>query len=109
MKVVKVNQSLMLTLAVCLLSYGFPCRGEGRCEKGDWESGVVVYVELEGGFYGIVSDRGERYFPIDLGSSYKVDGMRVKFKYERVNIMTTAMWGVPIKVIEIAEVKGEKR
>jgi hypothetical protein len=104
----KVVHHLLLILVLFLLSCGFPHRGEGGGDAEGWESGVIVYVELEGGFYGIVGDRGERYYPIDLGESYKVDGMRVKFRYERVNVVTTAMWGIPVRIIEIAEVKGER-
>jgi hypothetical protein len=42
--------------------------------------GTVRYVEMEGGFYGIVADDSTRYLPQDLGTDYREDGLRVRFR-----------------------------
>jgi hypothetical protein len=67
-------------------------------------SGTVVFIELEGGFYGIVSDGGERYDPLNLDDEFKTDGLRIRFEamtiQEQVGIH---MWG------ELAEVRGVER
>ena len=61
--------------------------------------GVVTYMDLEGGFYGILGDDGGKYFPINLGVEFREDGLRVRFTMkERKDIMTTTMWGTTIEV-----------
>ena len=42
-------------------------------------NGTIHYEDLEGGFYGIMADSGERYLPINLNDTFKIDGLRVKF------------------------------
>ncbi len=65
-------------------------------------AGTVQYLDLEGGFYGIVTDDGERYFPINLGVSFREDGLRVAFDMRhRTDIMTSVMWGQPVEIIEM--------
>ncbi len=65
-----------------------------------------MYIDLEGGFYGIVSDDGKKYLPINLDKSYKIAGTRVKFTFkERKDIFTIYMWGEPIEILKIEKIK----
>ncbi len=65
--------------------------------------GTIVYLDLEGGFYGIESEDGERYFPINLAVTFREDGLRVAFDMRlRTDVMTTVMWGTPVEIIEMA-------
>jgi hypothetical protein len=65
--------------------------------------GTIVYLDLEGGFYGIESEDGERYFPINLPVIYREDGLRVAFDMRiRTDVMTTVMWGTTVEIIEMA-------
>ena len=65
--------------------------------------GTVVFMDLEGGFYGIESEDGERYFPINLPVIFREDGLRVAFDMRiRTDVMTTVMWGTTVEIIEIA-------
>jgi Ca2+-binding EF-hand superfamily protein len=41
--------------------------------------GVVTWVELEGGFYGIVTEDGEQYDPVNLPGSLQVEGLVISF------------------------------
>lgn len=67
-----------------------------------WLTGTIRYVSLEGGFYGIVADNGQRYDPIALNPKFAHDGMRVKVQARLLtSALTLRMWGVPIKIIEI--------
>ena len=67
--------------------------------------GTVTYVELEGGFYGIVADNGNHYNPINLPSNLKVDGLRVKFKgIVREDLQNIQMWGTLIELTHIEEI-----
>ncbi len=67
--------------------------------------GMVVYMSFEGGFYGIISDKGLHYLPENLGVDFQKDSMRVYFKGVATDRRTTKMWGRTIKLnyIERAE------
>jgi hypothetical protein len=41
--------------------------------------GHIAFLDLEGGFYAIVSDDGVTYDPQSLPDGFKVDGLRVRF------------------------------
>ena len=43
-------------------------------------SGTVVYIDLEGGFYGIVSEDGKEYLPLNLPPQYQENGISVVFE-----------------------------
>jgi len=62
--------------------------------------GTVVFVGLNGGFFGILGDDGKRYEPINLPSDCEVVGLRVWFK-ARILQWTMHVWGIPIEIIEI--------
>jgi hypothetical protein len=65
--------------------------------------GTVRRVELEGGFWGITSDKGENYDPVNLPESLKQDGLKVHFWLRpRKGMATTRMWGTPAVVVRYA-------
>ena len=70
-------------------------------------TGTIRWIEIEGGFYGIESDDGARYLPVNLGDAYQADGMRIRFLAYPADIMTIAMWGIPITLVSVAEEGGE--
>ncbi len=80
-----------------------------RMIKGDEEivlKGTVKFINLEGGFYGIVGDDGKNYLPINLSKEFKIDGVRVKFEGKiRNDILTIYMWGEPIEITKIEIIK----
>jgi hypothetical protein len=43
-------------------------------------TGEIKYIDLEGGFYGIVSDNGEHYDSINLPLEFKEDSLQAEFK-----------------------------
>lgn len=74
------------------------------CLNSDFVSGKgrVVFVDLEGGFYGILGENGEKYYPVNLNQSFKVDGLHVKFEGRLCrNISTAHMWGKPVEITKI--------
>jgi hypothetical protein len=92
---------ILLAAASCL----FGCLGEGDPEAGTSVpgSGMIVLVAEEGGFYGILADDGNRYYPINLDERYKVHGLRVVFRVTvRGDIFTIQQWGIPVEIEEIA-------
>lgn len=61
--------------------------------------GTVTYMDYEGGFYGITTDDGGKYFPLNLGEEFREDGLRVRFTMrERNDVMTTTMWGRAVEI-----------
>jgi len=64
--------------------------------------GTVVHVDLEGGFYGIVSSDGGRYDPINLPEEYRQDGLEVRGLVRPAsNAIGFHMWGMVVEIISI--------
>lgn len=65
-------------------------------------TGTITYVDLEGGFYGIVDEAGNRYLPLDLPPEFEKDGLRVVFRAVPArDRMSIQMWGVPVQLESI--------
>ena len=64
---------------------------------------TVRYIELEGGFYGLICG-DEKYYPINLPEEYRQDGVRVSVVARIANVTTFAMWGTPVEILEIRKV-----
>jgi hypothetical protein len=64
-------------------------------------TGTIRYVNLEGGFYGLVADDGAKYDPTPLPDSLRKDGLRVRFRIQETKVLTTRMWGTPVEVLRI--------
>ena len=63
----------------------------------------MVYKDLEGGFFAIVSDDNRKYNPINLPESFMQDGLKVKITARpRTDAMSIHMYGEIIEIIEIA-------
>lgn len=66
-------------------------------------SGQVIYINLEGGFYGIKTDDGKNLEPINLSEEFKIDGIRISFNYKpRTDLASFRMWGT---IVELSEIK----
>jgi hypothetical protein len=65
-------------------------------------TGTIKYIKLEGGFYGIISDDGKHYDPLNLPVKYQKDGLKVKVKASLAdNQASFHMWGTLINIISI--------
>jgi inhibitor of cysteine peptidase len=74
--------------------------GRGEAISG---TGTVKFVDLEGGFYGIVGDDGQNYDPMNLDQTYQEDGLRVRFQAKiRQDMASIHMWG---KIIELTRIE----
>lgn len=94
---------IVLSLLLLLLA----CATSNRSADGDVIEGrgTVQFVELEGGFYGIVADDGQRYDPTNLDEAYEVDGLRVRFRArERDDLISVRMWGRMVEIISIERI-----
>ena len=64
--------------------------------------GFIKYVELEGGFFGIMTEDGTKYFPDYLGQDFKVDGLSVRVLAKpQEQILGIQMWGTSIEILKI--------
>ncbi len=114
----------MHLLAICLLILGLSLNSGPVAAENDWREGnrvefiapdklppsvdvieflgKVVYVPLETGFYGIVSDTGKKYQPINLPEAFRQDELRVRVTARLVtNRLGLHMWGRYIEIIDI--------
>ncbi len=73
-----------------------------------YETGTVKFVNLEGGFYGIIGDDNQSYDPINLSREFQVDDLRVYFRAKiRNDIVSVHMWGTLVEILEIEEIESE--
>lgn len=96
---------IVLTLLGAVIACGCMAAG-GEDDPADRVSGngTITYVDLEGGFYGIVADDGMRYLPADLPAEYRTDGLRVRFVVDIANeTATIQQWGTPVDIVEIEQ------
>ena len=77
----------------------------GFGNSSSYKTGTIQYVDLEGGFYGIIGDDGNNYDPVNLANEYEEDGLRIRFSSkileDQVNIH---MWGTLIELIDVQKI-----
>ncbi len=62
-------------------------------------AGTIVFVPLEGGFFGIAGDDGKNYLSLAISEEFRIDGLRVAFEAEEApDTATIQMWGTPVNV-----------
>ena len=66
-------------------------------------SGKVVYQNFSGGFWGIVSDSGKEYRPVNFPNQLKKEGVRVDIVIEKMkDEVSLFMWGEPVKIVSFS-------
>ena len=71
-------------------------------------NGQVTWLDIEGGFYGIITPDGSKYLPVNLPDGYKVDGVTVDVTgIIPDDVMTIQMWGKPIRIQSINPVNKD--
>ena len=82
----------------------------GSCSALPQDSGLsgigqVRWVDIEGGFYGIITPDGARYLPVNLPEGYRVDGVTVTFTgISPPDLVSMQMWGEPVEIQTISTV-----
>jgi hypothetical protein len=67
--------------------------------------GTVQYIPIEGGFYGIVTDGGEKFLPLAMDASLKQNGLRVRFSGKAADgYVTFYQWGTLVEISSIEKV-----
>ena len=69
-------------------------------------TGVVKHLDLEGSFYGIVTDDGQRLDPVNLPEAFQQDGLRIKARVATLEgRVSVHMWGTLVKIIDVQRVQ----
>ena len=89
----------------CLLLTFQSCRHEEITIRNSYIltfTGTITYQRLEGGFWGIISDEGEKYDPLNLPADFRQDGLRVRVvALPKKDMVSIRMWGIIIEINEI--------
>ena len=66
-------------------------------------TGNVTWVNLGGGFYGIMGDDGNLYIPTNLDKKFMKNEFQVDFTAEKINdkLGRSRLWGIPIEIMDI--------
>lgn len=65
-------------------------------------TGVIKYIDIEGGFYGIIADDGQKFLPRNLPTDFKKDGLRIAFQVKLLTgVVSIQMWGKPVEVVSM--------
>ena len=57
-------------------------------------NGTVGYQDIEGGFFGVITDTSDQLLPIDLPKQYAVDGLRISgIAKPQTDMVSGQMWG----------------
>ncbi len=65
-------------------------------------TGTVRHLDLEGGFYGIVTDDGTNLDPVNLPPEFQKDGVRLEARVVPLrDAVSTHIWGTPVRIIQL--------
>lgn len=99
----------------CLLLINISCAEQEPMimkEKAqDWLQVKVIYLDFEGGFYGLVSESGSKILPMNLAKEYKIVDTLLKIKGHKVEgVATIQQWGTLYKLTDVKLIKlGERK
>ena len=100
-KIVALALLLIATMSAIAIGYEL-----GKEENVVREIGTVVWLNLEGGFWGIIGDDGEHYDPINLNIEFRCEDLRVYFEAEiRTDLVSFHMWGKIVEILKIQKLE----
>ena len=95
---------LFLMLMIVMGASGCSCGNISFISK----TGTMKHIELNGWFYGIISDDGNEYEVTNLDSTFQEDDLRVRFDAEILeNAESIHMWGTVVEITNIEKIKGD--
>lgn len=78
--------------------------------KQSWQQVTVKHLNFEGGFYGLVSSKGDKLLPMNLAKKYQLEGTQLKVKGQLIkDMMTIQQWGQPFKITDVELIKLGKQ
>ncbi len=92
--------AIFVILFAITLFVSSSCQSEG--DKTITFTGTVTWVELEGGFFGLIADDGTRYEPRNLPEEYQENGIKVRVRARLCEECASIhMWGTIIDILSI--------
>jgi hypothetical protein len=86
-----------------------PVDSAGPVTKLIKDRGVIRYIDLEGGFYGIIGRNG-KYDPINLPKAFQQDGLQVQLVAKVCNDMASFhMWGILVELISLKTIGSQRQ
>ena len=83
---------------------------EQMIQQAKWRQGEVVFIELEGGFWGIITDDGQKILPHGLPKSLAVAGNKVRFQGKIIkDAVTIQQWGKVVKITKAELISSGKQ
>lgn len=74
--------------------------------KQPWQQVSVKFLNFEGGFYGLVSEKGVKLLPMNLPLKYQIDGTILRVKGQAIkDMITIQQWGEPFELSDIELIK----
>jgi hypothetical protein len=70
-----------------------------------WQRGRVQFLNLEGGFYGIITDSGKKLLPMNMAKEFAQNGAIIRVKGKVKDVMTIQQWGTPFMITDIELIK----
>lgn len=59
----------------------------------------MKFVDLEGGFWGMVDEEGNQFMPMHVHEQLKCEGETFIMSIEPLDVMGMMMWGTPVNII----------
>jgi hypothetical protein len=94
------NRALFITalLACCIVA----CSCTTASYDTTKSTGTVIFLPIEGGFYGIKGDDGRNYDPVNLPDEFRKDGLRVRYDVRELRDRASVhMWGTIAEIVRI--------
>ena len=71
-----------------------------------WHQVTVKFQNFEGGFYGLVSRKGDKYLPMNLAKKYQLPGTVLEVQGHIVeDMITIQQWGQVFKITDVKLIK----
>lgn len=103
MKKTMVIAILFVFLMIVIGAAGCSCGNASVISK----TGTMRHIDLNGWFYGIVSDDGKEYEITNLDTAFQEDDLRVRFDAKVLeNAESIHMWGTVVELTNIEKIKG---
>lgn len=64
----------------------------------------VKFINIEGGFWGLETDSGGQYFPINLPEQLKIDNSKISCGIKYVDMFNAYMWGECVEIISFTTI-----
>lgn len=59
----------------------------------------MQFVDLEGGFWGMIDQEGNQYMPVNVYEQLKYHDKSFTMTIEPLDVMGMMMWGSPVKIV----------